>query len=73
MWKTHAAQGADGVSEFEPGMTYWFVASGVRLSGMASFRNVLSDAQIWQVSLLLKNADKEQTPAVREILNAPNP
>jgi mono/diheme cytochrome c family protein len=54
-------------------MTYWFVANGVRLSGMPSFRNVLSDAQMWQVSLLLKNADKEQTPAVSKILSTSNP
>jgi mono/diheme cytochrome c family protein len=73
MWKKHGTRGAVGVSEFEPGMTYWFVANGVRLSGMPSFRNILSDAQMWQVSLLLKNADKEHTPAVSKILSTPNP
>jgi len=47
-----------GVTDDEPGETFWKVANGIRLTGMPSFRGPLSDTQIWQVSLLLANADK---------------
>jgi mono/diheme cytochrome c family protein len=73
MWKRHGTHGAVGVSEFETGMTYWIVSNGIRLSGMPSFTHLLSETQMWQVSLLLKNADKEQLPTVTQILNAPTP
>lgn len=47
-----------GVTDDEPGETYWKVANGIRLTGMPGFKQTLSDAQMWQVSLLLANADK---------------
>jgi len=47
-----------GVTDDEPGETYWKVANGIRLTGMPGFKKSLSDTQMWQVSLLLANADK---------------
>ena len=47
-----------GVTDDQPGETYWKVANGIRLTGMPSFRQSLSESQMWQVSLLLANADK---------------
>ncbi len=47
-----------GVTDDEPGETYWKVANGIRLTGMPGFRPALSDPQMWQVSLLAANADK---------------
>jgi hypothetical protein len=47
-----------GVTDDSPGETYWKVANGIRLSGMPSFSDSLSQTQMWQVSLLLANADK---------------
>jgi thiosulfate dehydrogenase len=47
-----------GVTDDEPGESYWKVANGIRLTGMPGFRPALSDTQIWQVSLLVANADK---------------
>ncbi len=47
-----------GVTDDEPGETYWKVANGIRLTGMPGFKESLSDTQMWQVSLLLANADK---------------
>ena len=47
-----------GVTDDQPGETFWKVANGIRLTGMPSFRGPLSDTQMWQVSLLLANADK---------------
>jgi thiosulfate dehydrogenase len=73
LWKRSHAHGAVGVSDYEPGLAYWFVANGVRLSGMPSFSGALSETEMWQVSLLLKNADKKMSAPVSAILNAPNP
>jgi thiosulfate dehydrogenase len=47
-----------GVTDDEPGETYWKVANGIRLTGMPGFRSALKDDQLWQVSLLVANADK---------------
>jgi mono/diheme cytochrome c family protein len=47
-----------GVTEDPVGATHWVVKNGVRFSAMASFNQKLSDSEIWQVSLLLRNADK---------------
>jgi mono/diheme cytochrome c family protein len=46
------------VTDDPVGVTYWKVANGIRLTGMPGFTELLSDTQIWQVSQMLKNADK---------------
>jgi mono/diheme cytochrome c family protein len=66
-----------GVTDDPPGETYWKVANGIRLTGMPGFKGELSDTQLWQVSLLLANADKI-SQAVKDVLAqqataAPNP
>jgi thiosulfate dehydrogenase len=57
-----------GVTDDEAGETYWKVANGIRLTGMPSFGKALSDTQMWQVSLLLANADK-LPDSVKQALN----
>ncbi len=52
-----------GVSDDEPGETYWKVANGIRLTGMPGFKSSLTETQMWQVSLLLANADKPKCAA----------
>ena len=47
-----------GVTDDEAGETYWKVANGIRLTGMPGFKTRLSETEMWQVSLLLANADK---------------
>jgi hypothetical protein len=47
-----------GVTDDPRGETYWKVANGIRLTGMPSFNDSLSPTQMWQISLLLANADK---------------
>jgi thiosulfate dehydrogenase len=47
-----------GVTDDEPGETYWKVFNGIRLSGMPGFSKSLSETQMWQVALMLANADK---------------
>jgi mono/diheme cytochrome c family protein len=71
LWKKHDKSAVVGVSDDEPGETEWKVANGIRLTGMPAFRHVLSATQMWQVSLLLANADKELPEPVRKILTAP--
>lgn len=73
LWKKHGRHGVVGVSDDEAGETYWKVSNGIRLSGMPAYAHVLSDTQMWQVSLLLKNADKELPLPVTQILNGQTP
>ncbi len=47
-----------GVTDDPPGETYWKVENGIRLTGMPAFKQSLSTTEMWQVSLLLANADK---------------
>ena len=49
---------AKGVTDDPVGVTHWVVKNGIRFSAMPSFNQKLSDSEIWQVSLLLQNADK---------------
>ncbi len=48
----------DPVTDDPPGETYWKVAGGIRMTGMPGFQKALSTTQMWQVSLLMANADK---------------
>ena len=47
-----------GVTDDPPGETYWKAANGIRLTGMPGYKGSLNDTQLWQVSLMLANADK---------------
>ena len=59
-----------GVTNDLAGVTYWKVANGIRLTGMPGFSGSLSSEQMWQVSLLLSNADKLPA-AVQSALQEP--
>jgi thiosulfate dehydrogenase len=61
LWKKHRHDDVVGVSDDEPGETYWKIKNGIRLTGMPSFKGVLTDDQMWDVALLLKHAN-EQLP-----------
>lgn len=67
LWKQHR-KGVVGVSDDEVGETYWKVDNGIRLSGMPAYQKILSDTEMWQVSWLLKNADKPLSPQVQTAL-----
>lgn len=69
LWEKHRHGDVVGVSDDPPGETYWKVANGIRLTGMPAYKDVLNDTQMWQVSLLLANADKPLPPSVVSILN----
>ena len=70
LWEMHhhGSETMMGVTDDPPGETYWKVANGIRLTGMPAFKGVLMDTEIWQVSLLLANADKPLPPAAVDIL-----
>jgi mono/diheme cytochrome c family protein len=61
-----------GVTDDPPGDTYWLAVNGIRLTGMPGYRDSLSQEQLWQVSLLLANANK-LPPSVKLMLAQPAP
>jgi thiosulfate dehydrogenase len=59
-----------GVTDDEPGESYWKIFNGFRLTGMPGFSKSLSETQMWQLALLLKNAD-QLPPSAKAALVAP--
>ena len=61
-----------GVTDDPPAESYWKAANGIRLSGMPSFKDRLTNTQLWQVSQLVAHANG--LPAsVRAALNPDAP
>jgi thiosulfate dehydrogenase len=73
LWQAHAGDDVVGVSSDPPGETWWKISNGLRLSGMPAYQGVLTDTEIWQVSLLLANANKPLPPAALSLLHQPAP
>jgi thiosulfate dehydrogenase len=58
--------GVVGVSDEAPGDIYGKIAEGAPSKGMPAYAGKMSDTEIWQVALLLKNAGTEiPDPVVR--------
>jgi mono/diheme cytochrome c family protein len=53
-----------GVTDDDEWESYWKAEGGIRMTGMPGFKDRLSETQIWQVAVLVKNADKI-SPAVK--------
>jgi thiosulfate dehydrogenase len=70
LWAPHG-NGVVGVSDDPPGETFWKVKNGIRLTGMPSFDHVLNETQMWQVTILLANADKSIPASVLNLLKQP--
>ena len=68
LFKKHSKGNVVGVSDDEPGETYWKVKNGIRLTGMPAFQHILSTEQMWDVTLLLKSADHPMTEILQEKL-----
>jgi thiosulfate dehydrogenase len=47
-----------GVTDDDAWESYWKAEGGIRMTGMPGFKGRLSETQIWQVAVLVKNADK---------------
>jgi len=58
LWVKHRNGNVVGVSDDPVGETYWKVKNGIRLTGMPAYGKILSETQMWQVSLLLSKADQ---------------
>ena len=67
LWHKHG-NGVVGVSDDEAGESYWKIENGIRLTGMPSYKHVLSTTQMWQIALLVKNADKPLSPQLQTIM-----
>lgn len=59
------------VTDDPPGETFWKVKNGIRLSGMPSFQATLTEEQMWQVSVMLANADKLPDVVKQDLTFAP--
>jgi len=73
LWEKHHNGDVVGVSDDPVGETYWKVANGIRLTGMPAYKEVLTDAQMWQVALLLSDANKPLPPAALESVSVRQP
>jgi len=60
-----------GVTDDPPQVSYWKIKNGIRLTGMPTFKGVLDETQMWQLALLVANADK--LPDSAKKLLAPEP
>ncbi|HUZ13965.1 MAG TPA: cytochrome c [Caulobacteraceae bacterium] len=48
----------DGVEDDPPGVSFWKIKHGIRLSGMPSWKSALTDQQIWTLALFLEHMNK---------------
>src|SRR5712691_1400343 len=56
-----------GVTDDDAWESYWKVENGIRMSGMPGFKGQLTETQIWQVTVLVKNADKMPESVKKEL------
>ena len=76
LWREHhnrSGEAVVGVSDDPPGETYWKIANGIRLTGMPSYDKILNSTQMWQVALLLANADKPLPPEAVALVSGQTP
>jgi thiosulfate dehydrogenase len=55
----------DGVEDDPEGVSFWKITHGIRLTGMPSFENTLSQQDRWTIALFLKHMDKLPPAAQR--------
>jgi len=51
-------ESGETVTDDPEGVTFWKITHGIRLSGMPGFAKTLSDAERWQLTMLLAHANK---------------
>lgn len=56
-----------GVTDDEAWESYWKAENGIRMTGMPGFKGQLTEKQIWQVAVLVKNADKINDAVKKEL------
>jgi mono/diheme cytochrome c family protein len=55
-----------GVGRDPLGAIYWKIAHGIRFTGMPAYAPAMSDDQLWQVTLFLKQMEKLPSPVESE-------
>jgi mono/diheme cytochrome c family protein len=60
-----------GVTDDDEWESYWKVEGGIRMTGMPGFKGRLNETQIWQVAVLVKNADKISLAVRAELAGEP--
>ena len=60
-----------GVTDDEPGESYWKIFNGFRLTGMPGFSKSLNETQMWQIALLVAHADKLPSSAKTALVAPP--
>lgn len=71
LWIGSPHSKAVGVSDRKPGDTFRNIKNGIPLSGMPAYGHLYSDTQLWQITLLLKNADQPLPDPVLQLLSLP--
>lgn len=71
LWVKHQHSDVVGVSDDDASESYWKIKNGIRLSGMPSFQHIYSETQMWQIALLVKNADQPLPDPVTRLLQSP--
>ena len=56
----------DGVEDDPEGVTFWKLTHGIRWTGMPSWKDRLSDQEMWTLALFLKHMDK-LPPAAQQV------
>lgn len=69
LWQKRPDGKGIGVSGVSASEIYWKVSNGIRQSGMPAYKDTLSTSEVWQVSLLLTNADKALPPGALAIVH----
>jgi thiosulfate dehydrogenase len=62
----------DGVEDDPVGETYFKIAHGYRMTPMPAFGKTLSETQLWQLAIFLKNMDKLPPEAEAEFKKIPS-
>ena len=69
LWKKHPASPAVGVSSLPPGEIFNKIKFGAPATGMPAYQHLYTDLQVWQLALLLHNADQPLPDPVTQRLN----
>jgi thiosulfate dehydrogenase len=60
-----------GVTDDEEWESYWKAEGGIRMTGMPGFKGRLTETEIWQAAVLVKNADKISAAVRAELTPSP--
>jgi len=59
----------EGLARVTQARTFWYAKRGIRVTGMPSFEDILSDEALWQISLFLQH--HKENPRAHAALLAP--